>query len=145
MEGTPNLYQDPTKIKELTRNKLAGSGYWQLDTETFTLVVSGLIRTREDALEVFRLVVALVQHECPGVEEWLSGFNEAYKTLQCWGDIKLAQEVAGDDTIALDSVRNFIRNLCHQHPESKELYSAYNLMEGIELAWAQQYQTLVEL
>ncbi len=139
MKETSGTAQPALEIKELTREELVAAIYWQLDTETFPIVISGLIRTRADALEIFRLIVALVQHECPGVEEWLPSFSRAYQTLQCWGDIKLAQEVAGDDTIALESARNFIKNFCEKHPDSKRLYSAYNLMEGLELAWAAYY------
>jgi hypothetical protein len=145
MEETLSTHQPPLDIKDLTRDELVSSLYWQLDPETFPLSVSRLVRTRADALEVFRLIVSLVQHECPGVEEWLSVFNGAYKTLQCWGDIKLAQEVTGDDTAALDLVRDFIKNLCNKHPDSNQLYSAYNLMEGLEVAWAQHSHTLQEV
>jgi hypothetical protein len=135
MTNTPNTSPTPSEIKDLTRDELVSSVYWQLDTEKLPLVVSGLVRTREDALEVFRLIVALVQHEAPGVEEWLSTFNRSYQALQCWDDLALAKQVAGDDTVALDSARNFLKHLCDRKPESNELYLAYNLTEALELAW----------
>lgn len=140
MESLSNTYQASSTLKELTRDDLMGSVYWKLDPETFPLVISGLIRTRTDALEIFRLIVALVQHECPGLEEWLSEFNQAYKTLQLWGECQFNQDTDGKNTLALDAARNFIKNLCNQHPDSLELYSAYNLMEGLEVAWAEHYQ-----
>ncbi|HEY9650947.1 MAG TPA: hypothetical protein V6C95_09805 [Coleofasciculaceae cyanobacterium] len=140
MERLSKTYPVSSTLKELTRDDLMGSVYWKLDPETFPLVISGLIRTRTDALEIFRLIVALVQHECPGLEEWLSEFNQAYQTLQLWEEYQLNQDTDVDETLVLDAARNFIKNLCNQHPDSLELYSAYNLMEGVELAWAEHYQ-----
>jgi hypothetical protein len=142
MNQTSDIQPTPLNIEELTREKLASSSYWKLEPDTFSLVISGLLGSREDALEVFRLIVALVQYECPGIDDWLPSFNQTYKTLQCWNDDELAAKVVGDRAAALDSVRRYVADMREKHPESKALYAPYNLIEGLELAWETRNQPL---
>jgi hypothetical protein len=85
MNQISGIQKTPLNIQELTRDKLTSSSYWQLEPDAFSRVISGLIGSREDALEVFRLIVALVQHECPGIDDWLPSFNQSYKTQRVLG------------------------------------------------------------
>jgi uncharacterized short protein YbdD (DUF466 family) len=77
--------------------------------------------------------------------ELMIGFHlltNPIKLRECWDDDELAAKVVGDGASALDSVRRYVEDMREKHPESKPLYAAYNLIEGLELAWGTRNQPL---